>query len=61
MINCKNEIMDLTDSLVGVESVVNTTGEINAANHLLAHLKSFPYFQQHPDQLMTSRTVDDEV
>lgn len=61
MLNSREEIMRVTDELVQVESVVNTAGEIDVSTHLYKHLQSFPYFQKHPDQLIMSRTVDDEV
>lgn len=61
MLQSRDSILQLTDDLVQVESVVNTTGEIDAATYLYEHLKSFPYFQQNPDQLIISRTVNDEV
>ncbi|WP_412846943.1 M20/M25/M40 family metallo-hydrolase [Brevibacillus sp. 179-C9.3 HS] len=61
MLQSRESILQLTDELVSIESVVNTTGEIAVATHLYEHLKSFPYFQKHPDQLILSRTVNDEV
>lgn len=61
MLQSRDSILQLTNELVSVESVVNTTGEIAVATHLYEHLKSFPYFQQHPEQLILSRTVNDEV
>ncbi|RNB89645.1 M20/M25/M40 family metallo-hydrolase [Brevibacillus fluminis] len=61
MLNSREEIMRVTDELVKVESVVNTEGEIAVSTHLYKHLQSFPYFMEHPDQLIMSRTVNDEV
>lgn len=61
MLQSRDAIIKLTDDLVQIESVVNTTGEIDVATHLYEHLKSFPYFQQNPEQLIISRTVNDEV
>ncbi|MFS0556747.1 M20/M25/M40 family metallo-hydrolase [Brevibacillus sp. 179-C8.2 HS] len=61
LLQSRESILQLTDELVSIESVVNTTGEIAVATHLYEHLKSFPYFQKHPDQLILSRTVNDEV
>ncbi|MGF9905347.1 M20/M25/M40 family metallo-hydrolase [Brevibacillus porteri] len=61
MLQSREAILQLTDELVSIESIVNTTGEIAVATHLYEHLKSFPYFQKHPDQLILSRTVNDEV
>lgn len=61
MLQSREAILQLTDELVSIESIVNTTGEIAVATHLYEQLKSFPYFQKHPDQLILSRTVNDEV
>jgi len=61
MLNCREQILAMTEELVGVESVVNTKGESEVARHLYQYLKNLPYFQDHPDQLLLSRTVDDEV
>ncbi|WP_312114227.1 M20/M25/M40 family metallo-hydrolase [Brevibacillus reuszeri] len=61
MLQSRDAIIKLTDDLVEIESVVNTKGEIVVATHLYEHLKSFPYFQQNPDQLIISRTVNDEI
>jgi arginine utilization protein RocB len=60
MLACREEVLRLTDELVNVESVVNTAGEIRMADRLHQIIASFPYFGQHPDQLIKTRTVNDE-
>jgi arginine utilization protein RocB len=61
MLNCREQILALTEELVGVESVVNTKGEIDVARHLYQYLNTLPYFQENPDRLILSRTGNDEV
>lgn len=61
MLSSREVVLQLTDQLVKVESVVNTPGEIDVARALYELLSSLPYFQEHPDRLLLSRTVDDEV
>ncbi|MFC5591224.1 M20/M25/M40 family metallo-hydrolase [Sporosarcina soli] len=60
MIATRNEVLRLTDELVRVKSVVDTPGEIDAANKLYAFISSIPYFKERPNQLIQSKTVDDE-
>ncbi|MED4750604.1 M20/M25/M40 family metallo-hydrolase [Brevibacillus choshinensis] len=60
MLSCREEVLRLTNDLVKVESVVNTTGEIDIAKSLHDLLASFPYFQQNPSHLIMPRTVNDE-
>ncbi|USG64201.1 M20/M25/M40 family metallo-hydrolase [Brevibacillus ruminantium] len=60
MLSCRDEVLQLTDELVRVESVVNTPGEIDVARALHQKLASLPYFQKNPERLLLSRTVNDE-
>ncbi|MFM1655319.1 M20/M25/M40 family metallo-hydrolase [Brevibacillus sp. B_LB10_24] len=60
MLSCREEVLRITDELVNVESVVNTEGEIRMADRLHQIIAAFPYFAQHPDQVIKTRTVDDE-
>lgn len=60
MLSCREEVLRLTDELVKVESVVNTTGEIDIAKSLHDLIASFPYFQNNPSHLIMPRTVNDE-
>ncbi|KAB2328542.1 M20/M25/M40 family metallo-hydrolase [Cytobacillus depressus] len=61
MISTKNEVLQFTDELVRVESIVNTRGEIDIANKVYNIILSFPYFKEYPNQLIQSQTVDDET
>ncbi|QQE73378.1 M20/M25/M40 family metallo-hydrolase [Brevibacillus composti] len=61
MLSCREDVLRITDELVQVESVVNTPGEIDVARALHQRLAALPYFQKHPESLLLSRTVDDEV
>lgn len=61
MISTSNEVLRFTDELVRVESIVNTKGEIDIANKVYQIISEFPYFVNHPDQLMKPQTLDDEV
>lgn len=60
MIATRNEVLRLTDELVRVESIVETPGEIDAADKLYELISSVPYFKDRPNQLIKSKTVDDE-
>ncbi|OCA92930.1 M20/M25/M40 family metallo-hydrolase [Pseudobacillus wudalianchiensis] len=61
MLHCGKDVLNLTDKLVRIESVVNTKGEIDVANGLHQLISSFPYFQKYPKNLIKSRTENDEV
>ena len=60
MIATGNEVLRFTDELVRIESIVDTPGEIDAANKLCDLISAMPYFRENPHQLIKSRTVDDE-
>jgi arginine utilization protein RocB len=60
MIATGNEILRFTDELVRVESIVETSGEVDAANKLYELISAMPYFKENPDQLIKPLTVDDE-
>ncbi|WP_203362931.1 M20/M25/M40 family metallo-hydrolase [Bacillus sp. REN10] len=61
MFSTREEILELTDQLVKIESVVNTSGEVNIANNLYHFISIWPYFQQNPSYLIKSRTENDEI
>lgn len=48
-------------ALVSVKSVNGTSGEVAIAEKLEAILRSFPYFQEHPDQVWTQELKDDPL
>lgn len=60
MLNCRDDVLFYTKQLVNIESVVNTDGEkeISQAVHTL--ISSFPYFQEHPGQIIKQQTIADE-
>ncbi|GGA28900.1 M20/M25/M40 family metallo-hydrolase [Psychrobacillus lasiicapitis] len=61
MITTKNEILKLTEELVRVESIVETPGEIDAAKKIYEIISEMPYFIQKPDQVILSKTSDDQL
>ncbi|MEK5389618.1 M20/M25/M40 family metallo-hydrolase [Margalitia sp. FSL K6-0131] len=61
ILSSREEILNITNELVAVESIVNTTGEIEIANFLFNKITSLPYFQHHPSYVFKSQTKDDEV
>ena len=46
------EILTLTKKLVSIRSVNGTEGEREIGLFLEAYLRSFPYFQKHPDYVI---------
>jgi arginine utilization protein RocB len=60
MIATRNEVLNYTDTLVRIESIVNTQGEIEIANKLYEIILSMPYFKERPQQAIKPKTVDDE-
>ncbi|MFJ8235637.1 M20/M25/M40 family metallo-hydrolase [Ureibacillus sp. NPDC094379] len=61
MLKTRDEVLNITNNLVNVESIVNTEGEIAVAKTLVESISNLPYFQQNPDYVFTSQTVDDEI
>ncbi|MGG0658673.1 M20/M25/M40 family metallo-hydrolase [Rummeliibacillus pycnus] len=61
MLNCYDDVLDVTNRLVEVESVVNTKGEIAVAKKLYNMISSLNYFKYHPSQVFLSQTKDDEI
>ncbi|MFC4319945.1 M20/M25/M40 family metallo-hydrolase [Litchfieldia salsa] len=60
MLSCRDELLLFTKQLVNIESIVNTSGEKEIAQVIHTMISSFPYFIDHPEQLVKSQTVDDE-
>ncbi|KZE36339.1 peptidase M20 [Bhargavaea cecembensis] len=60
MSSSREEILSITKTLVQQESIVNTDGEKLLARTLHDLIAGFPYFKDHPDQVILSRTADDE-
>jgi len=61
MLKTYEEVLKVTNDLVNIESIVNTTGEIDISKSLATTISNLPYFQKNPDYVFTSQTVDDEI
>src|SRR5690625_4123117 len=59
MLHCKEEILDMTKHLVGMNSVVNTNGETVIAHALYSILSSHSYFSENPNHLTLEQTTND--
>jgi arginine utilization protein RocB len=60
LLPCHEEVLALTKKLVNIESIVNTEGETAIAHSLYELVGSFPYFVQHPSNLLLERTIHDD-
>ncbi|WP_164671097.1 M20/M25/M40 family metallo-hydrolase [Virgibacillus doumboii] len=60
MMECRDEVLDLTKRLVGIQSIVNTEGEKVIAHSLYTLLASFPYFTSNPEHVTIEQTTNDE-
>ncbi|MGE5653870.1 MAG: M20/M25/M40 family metallo-hydrolase [Bacillota bacterium] len=60
MLNCREEVLQLTKQLVGVASVVGTPGEPVLAHWIYGYLAQLPYFQRNPGHLRLQRTESDD-
>ncbi|WP_308897491.1 M20/M25/M40 family metallo-hydrolase [Candidatus Desulfosporosinus nitrosoreducens] len=61
MLDCLNEVLQLTKKLVSIPSIVNTSGEKDIATAIHHQLSSLPYFIANPNHLVMAPTADDEV
>ncbi|MDP4127479.1 MAG: M20/M25/M40 family metallo-hydrolase [Bacillota bacterium] len=61
MLNCQEEVLQITKELVNTSSIVNTSGEKNMATNIYNRLGALSYFVSNPEHLVMSRTVNDEV
>jgi arginine utilization protein RocB len=61
MLNCRSIVKDLTYKLVQVPSVVNSGGEAQLAEVIYDHVASLSYFQQHANQMVKVKTINDNV
>ncbi|TPG68204.1 M20/M25/M40 family metallo-hydrolase [Brevibacillus laterosporus] len=61
MLNSRQKVLQVTDELVRVASVVNTSGEINVARYIYHLLQKWTYFQKHPEDVILSQTERDEI
>jgi arginine utilization protein RocB len=60
MLPCRDDLLFFTKQLVNIESIVNTSGEKEIAQVLHTMISSFPYFINHPSQVVKSQTVHDD-
>lgn len=51
----------LTRSLIGIESINGTRGEVHVANFIKETLQSFPYFQKYPNQVWEQAIPNDPI
>jgi arginine utilization protein RocB len=61
MLDCREEVLFFTKQLTQIESVVNTNGEKEIAHTLYAMISSFPYFKEHPSQIVKPQTLHDDL
>lgn len=55
------EIKALTEKLVAIPSVNGTSGERDIADAIEAYLREIPYFQTHPELVITQQLKDDPL
>lgn len=55
------EIKELTKKLVAIPSVNGTSGERDIAQAIEAYLREIPYFQEHPELVITQELKDDPL
>jgi arginine utilization protein RocB len=61
LLNCRDEVLELTKKLVNIESIVNTAGEKAIAHSIYELISEFPYFKANPANLQIQRTLSDEL
>lgn len=59
-LECREEILEITKKLVGINSEVNTAGEQVVAEAVQEMLKNHSYFKENPQQLVIEPTINDE-
>jgi len=60
MLNCRDEVLFLTNQLVNIESIVNTDGEKEISQSIYMLTSSYKYFRENPDYIIKQKTLDDE-
>lgn len=55
------QVEKLTTFLVNTLSINGTKGEVEIADQIEAMLRSYPYFQRHPDRIWTQGLPDDDL
>src|SRR5699024_7800868 len=59
-IDCREDMLDITKKLVGIQSEVNTNGERAAAEAIYNMLDAHPYFKENLYQLVMPSSLKDE-
>lgn len=59
MLQCRKDILELTEHFVHMNSIVNTNGEREIAQEIYRLLSSHSYFHENPDHLTIEETIDD--
>lgn len=60
MLNCRDDILFLTNQLVNIESIVNTDGEREISQSFYTIISSYRYFRENPDYVVKQQTLNDE-
>src|SRR5690625_948297 len=61
MLDSSHDILGLTESLVNIESIVNTEGEAVIAQKLYQYIASLPYFRENPHLVFKKKTIKDHM
>src|SRR5690625_5911908 len=61
MLDSSHDILNLTEDLVNIESIVNTEGESVIAKKLYQYIASLPYFQDNPHLVVKKKTIKDHT
>lgn len=61
MLNCKDDVLEMTKHLVSINSIVNTHGETVIAHALYSLLSSHLYFSENPEHLTIEQTTNDHL
>ncbi len=60
-LQCFDEVKEITKKLVGIPSIVKTSGESACARAIYDYYKELPYFKENPDYLLLQKTERDEI
>lgn len=60
-LSLEKQVETLTEHLVSFNSINGTTGEVRIIDELYHILKSFPYFQEHPEHIWIQNAPNDPI
>lgn len=60
MLNCRDDVLFLTNQLVNIESIVNTDGEREISQSLYTIISSYRYFRENPNFVVKQQTLNDD-